>query len=466
MPDHGRNPSDPRTILDLEERVGAVSTRLAAAVRLLDDGTERRERRAGSRARILVVAADILPLDGAATTGAGLRAWGLGHGLRSRGHHVDFAMPRSVATACGYRGDDVLLYDEDGLDAFVDDIDPDVALFQHWPMAGYLREDHRAFVVIDFHGPLLLETQFREPGLVERLVDTKLRALARADYFVCAGMRQRYYYLAHLLLAGFDIRRSPIAVVPFSLSPDLPSRTAAPAAPTFVYGGVFLPWQDPARGLTVLVEELESAGRGELLMFGGEHPWMGLPSTERLGELRTSLDRSSLVRIHGRISRDQLLGHYASATVAWDLMPGNPERELAFTSRTVEYLWCGLPVIHSDYAELSDLIGAYDAGWTVAPDDEAAIRAVVRSILANPAAVEHKRTNAERLVRERLTWDVAIGPLDEYCSSPFSAPRSSSGPIATGTATLGDDAAAARGPRLVVRPARRALRRLGGARTS
>jgi glycosyltransferase involved in cell wall biosynthesis len=424
--------------------------------------------------RILVVTPDILPVEGCATTGAGLRAWGLGQGLRSRGHDVTFAMPKAVADSCGYRGREVGLYDEVELDAFVRDLDPDVVLFQHWPMVGLLSDAHRGFVVIDFHGPLLLETQFRDPAVVERLVDVKLRALARADFFVCAGERQRYYYLAHLLLAGFDLRRAPIAVVPFSLSPDQPARVDAGEDARFVYGGVFLPWQDPGSGLRILVDELERAGRGELHVFGGEHPWMNLALDERLGELRASLSRSRSVEVHPRVSRDELIESYTRASVAWDLMAPNAERELAFTSRTVEYLWCGLPVVHNDYAELSEPIAEYDAGWTVDPADDESIREIVRSIVADPAAAARKSANASRLVRERLSWDVTIDPLDAYCRAPRRAERTAPGPIAVGGSVV-DGLASIRGNeqlavelvafvdrarRVVPRTLRRALRRL------
>ena len=65
------------------------------------------------------------------------------------------------------------------------------------------------------------------------------------------------------------------------------------------------------------------------------------------------------------------------AHVAMDLMRRNPERELAFASRTVHYLWCGLPVIHSRILEVAALIEEYEAGWMVDPEDAAGIRAMV-----------------------------------------------------------------------------------------
>jgi hypothetical protein len=99
-------------------------------------------------------------------------------------------------------------------------------------------------------------------------------------------------------------------------------------------------------------------------------------------------------------------------------MARNPERELAFTTRTVEYLWCGLPVIYNDYAELSRYIKDYRAGWTVDPDDHDAIRAAVAEVFERPDLVCEYSHNAQRLVRERLSWDRTIGPLADFCRAP------------------------------------------------
>ncbi len=379
-------------------------------------------------AHVLVISPDILPLQGQSTTGAALRAWGLGQGLRSCGHNVEFAMSREVAEACKYTGTEVHLFEPETLDEFVLQLDPDILLFQHWPMLDALKKQPRGHIVVDFHGPLLLETHFREPKYVEQIVGIKLACLSRADYFTCAGTKQLYYYLAWLLVAGLDLHEFPISVIPFSLSPDLPDRSCWSTEPIFVYGGVFLPWQDPTLGLSVLTEELETARRGEIRFFGGKHPWMTLPS-ERFEKLQKQLTSSSHVRFYPPTPRDKLIEEYTTASVAWDVMSRNPEREMAFTSRTVEYLWCGLPVVYNNYAELAEYIAEYDAGWIVDPANVAQIRQVARDILNNPEEVRCKGKNAQKLIREKLTWNLTIGPLDAYCRQPFRSARWSDRPI-------------------------------------
>ena len=118
------------------------------------------------------------------------------------------------------------------------------------------------------------------------------------------------------------------------------------------------------------------------------------------------------------IPREQLIQEYCRAHVAIDIMQRNAERELAFTTRTVEYLWCGLPVIYNNYAELSDYINTYDAGWTLDPRDDGSLRELIDEILTCPELVTEKGQNAQKLVREKFTWDKTIGPLDEFCRNP------------------------------------------------
>jgi len=99
-------------------------------------------------------------------------------------------------------------------------------------------------------------------------------------------------------------------------------------------------------------------------------------------------------------------------------MARNPERELAFTTRTMVYLWCGVAVIYNNYSELSGYISRYEAGWVVSPEDKAGFKSIVSEILAWPEEVRRRGQNAQRLVREHFTWDKTIGPLSSFCHEP------------------------------------------------
>jgi hypothetical protein len=369
-------------------------------------------------ARILVISGDILPYPDFPTTGAGLRAWGIAKGLESRGHEVLLAMPRASVQKLTHVPKQIesLLYVHKELTSFIQQQHPDVVVLQHWLLANFLDDAPDIPLVIDLHGPLLLETQFQDNPVLEKLKREKIQAFHRADFFTCAGERQRYYFFPWLLLAGFDLRQPIIAAVPVSLSPKLPAHQSQ-GEMTFVYGGVFLPWQDPVLGLKTLVECLEKAHTGMLKFFGGKHPVVAVP-TGGFEMLIKHLHQSSRVQIQQTIPRDRLIQEYCHSHVAIDIMQRNAERELAFTTRTVEYLWCGLPVIYNHYSELSEYIQAYEAGWTLDPKDKEGIRQVINRILDSPELVEERSHNAQRLVRERFTWDKTIAPLDAFCRNP------------------------------------------------
>ena len=379
---------------------------------------------------MLVVANDGLPYPGCPVSGSGLRAWGLGQGLASRGHDVQFAMPESAAGPGLPDGaDGPLLYADAGLTDVIEDARPDVVVFQHW-IRVLATEKLDVPVALDLHGPLLIEAAFqrRADADMSELARVKTEAFQRADFVSCAGEKQRQYFLPWLILAGGDPTTESIAVVPVSLAPDAPEHVWDADETSFVYGGMFLPWQDPTLGLETLVSVLDAEGRGRLDFFGAPHPQFEM-ALGVFDQLEARLRRSDRVDVRGLRPRDELIEHYRRSSVALDVMSRNNERELAFTTRTVEYLWCGLPVVYHDYGELSPMIGEYEAGWIVAPDDAAVLEKTFRSILHDPDEVRRRGQNAQRLARERLNWERAIDPLDAFCREPTRPARRDSGPL-------------------------------------
>ncbi len=297
----------------------------------------------------------------------------------------------------------------------------EVAVVCNWPVAANI---HNCPVpmILDQHGPHLLERQYQAAfrGFADNARAKRL-ALSKADYFSCAGDLQRLYFLPWLMEAGFQLDDGRVCSIPVSLSPTLPLHEFADEM-TLVYGGVFLPWQDPRNGLREVLAQLQQRECGRLQFFGGKHPVYPV-DTGLFEELRTQLESHPRVQVQPMVAHSDLIEAYRHAHVAVDLMARNPERELAFTTRTVEYLWCGLPVIYNDYAELSHYIREYRAGWTIDPNDREAIRAAVTEVFERPDLVREYSRNAQRLVRERLTWERTLGPLDAMCRAPTRRPR-------------------------------------------
>lgn len=383
--------------------------------------------------RILVITTEPLPFDGGLTTGAGLRAWGLAQGLKSQGFDVVIATPlegeqaeRQHARIGDMADAEVRFFHRSELGTVVDAVRPDVVVMQHWGLM-YALPEVTCPLVIDLAGPHLLERRYWGNPDAERDLQEKLAALRRADFVVCSGEFQRHYFYPYLMQAGFDIRNCPVPVIPFSVPVTGPARKSAAGGEqeretTFVYGGAFLAWQNPEMPLRWLLEEMTAAETGRLLFYGGSHPSMDA-SGGRFLELYQTLKDHPLVEMRGWKPFDVLVQEYADeGDVALDLMERNPERELAYTTRTMVYLHCGLPVIYNDYSEVSGVIAEGGCGWTLPPDDEVQFRTLVRALLTNRDCLPALRERA-RAVAQEQNWEKTIAPLAEFCRSPVKRTR-------------------------------------------
>lgn len=375
------------------------------------------------RKRVLIVTCEMLPLPGAEVRGGGLRVWGLGEGLKAHGHEVRYSLPREAVPPDFTLPDDLaeLLHEPENLNEIILAAMPDVVIVEQWGLASYL-DELRIPLAIDLHGPLSLENAFKQGGdfLADAL--TKIDALARADLLICPGEYQRQYFLTWFLMAGASPHDAPIALVPVALGKDLPERRPSSGL-KFVFGGVTWPWIDPFPGLETLAKRVAAEPTAMLDLYVGapivdyRHPLYAINKDiyRDYGERLRGLER---VNIHPFVPRDELLNIYTESSVAFDLYQRNVERQLAFTTRTVEYLWCGLPVIYGDYGELAAPIREYDAGWVLDPTDKKALSRALDEIFTDPSLVANKSDNARKLAAERFTWEKATAPLAKFVAKP------------------------------------------------
>lgn len=391
----------------------------------MDESDEiRRERMRAMR--VLLYCSDLLPYPGLPTSGGGLRCWQLLESLTRLGHEVIVSMPlftylgrrfASRVTAAA-RAD---AWDLTNQDALIDRHRPQAVLFSSSWMVDRLTRSHDCLMLYDLHGPQLLEQQYKQERNVHVNAQVKIEKFAKAHFVTCAGEWQRHYFYPYLLLAGHDVEflERFFQVVPIACHPELPEHTAPPDTVEIVAGGGFFPWQDPSAGLLALGEVLRGLPKvsARARIFGGSHGITGADD-DAIARIRAALAEVPNIEFHDFQPRETLLGIYKSSSLALDLHKRNPERELAFTTRTVEYLWCGLPVIYPPHGELSQFIRDYDAGWIVDPDDRAGIVRQLRDIIQQPQFIIDKSRNARKLVEERLTYDKAITPLARFLANP------------------------------------------------
>jgi len=384
--------------------------------------------------RILVFCSDVLPLKGMATSGGGLRSWQIVQGLAAHGLEVVYSMPETCYLSRTFREHIPQearenLWTSRNQDEVIQKVKPDVIILTK-PALKSWHKKYDIPLVIDFHGPDLIEAEqmFKgfEPSIRVQRSIAKLRTVAEADFFTCAGNRQRHYFMAFLILAGVALEDLDIHVMPVAMSGELPQHRTDLEDRFIIFAGGFYPWLNPMPALLDLADCLGRLGGLTLQIFGGIHGTN--PEEKRVFDLfKEKMERNPHVTFHGTVSRDELMTWYQRACAAFEIMPWNAERELAFTTRTVEFLWAGLPVIYNDYAELSELIGQYEAGWLVPPGNVPALEKVVKLVAEDSAALQRASENAQRLVREKLTYDKVIGPLATFCQHPRRRERAQDG---------------------------------------
>ena len=382
---------------------------------------------------VLVLANSVVPLPGLPTNGGGLRAWTLARGLESAGHAVTLLFPRHSLDEqlVGIAPDDraaalphTFLWE--AINETIARVTPDVVVASSWILAGQIH-DCPAPLVVDLAGPLLLEFLAQDPAKGAALAHLKTAALAGADYVTCAGERQRPYFAPWLLLGGFTPEDcgARLGVVPISCDPMQEEHAPPNAEPRFLFAGMTYAWQDPLRALRATLAAIERHGRGRLVIHADFHP-VHSQGAAWFAELRALVADHPHVTLGGVLPYDELRAAYREADLALDLYARTLERELAFNTRTVDFLHAGLPPLYADYTELSPIIRDYNAGFVVPPDDDAAIAAALDTVFTDPARLAARGRAAQRLARERLAWDRTIAPLAAFCAAPT---RRQSGPL-------------------------------------
>ena len=309
----------------------------------------------------------------------------------------------------GSAGNPLAFTDTHELHDVVRYVDPDVVLVEA-PEEVRRLPPGTFRIVLDLFAPRMLEQQFQE-GTDERESVRVLDALQLADALVFSNERQKYYHLPLLALAGIDCTETAGIVVPIAGPTEQPS-FAKPKAPVFVAGGVFWPWADLGPGLAGLHSCLKDAGEGTIHLYGGEY---GIRSdTLSYADPRDSLPKKSKhLKFKGMVPIDTLWKQYSKASVAFDLMTPNPEREINLSFRQVDYLRCGLPIITSPRQVIADQLLEYGAGWCVEPGDKKGLAKLIKDLLAHPEKIAKASSAAQKLASDRFTWEHATEALDD-----------------------------------------------------
>jgi glycosyltransferase involved in cell wall biosynthesis len=149
----------------------------------------------------------------------------------------------------------------------------------------------------------------------------------------------------------------------------------------FLYQGGFV----PSRGVNLLIDVFSTLPSDHHLIF------MGYGELE--GVIQEAVSDNSNIHFMPAVHPDELLSYTADADVGLALIENAClSYYLSLPNKLFEYAACGVPVLVSNFPEMSSFIDSYDCGWKVDPNANA-LRELIIDVL--PTEIEKKRINAQ-----------------------------------------------------------------------
>ncbi len=303
-------------------------------------------------------------------------------------------------------------------------------------------------LVVDLYDPFLLEDLQRKAhlDLLERWTSygNYLQALRlgiqAGDFFICAGEKQRDYWLGMLSALGrvnpYTYQDDPtlrrlIAVVPFGLPAEPPHHTHAvlkgvhpairPSDKVILWGGGIWDWFDAPTLIRAMPQILDRRDDVRLFFMGVRRANQNVAQTEAV-EQAVALSRAvglygSHILFNDWVPYDQRQNYLLESDVGVSLHLDYVETRFAFRTRLLDYLWAGLPVVATTGDTMGEVLAAHGLASLVAPGDVEGVAQKVLNILADPNWRRECRNRASQ-VAAAYRWDVVAQPLVDFCAAP------------------------------------------------
>lgn len=307
----------------------------------------------------------------------------------------------------------------------------------------------RAALVVDLYDPIFLETlaQF-EPGSRESAdlhnfhLAQLIESVVRADFMMCASIRQRDLWLGFLAAlnrvnpATFAADRSLnslLKIVPFGLSREKPTYSGPgmqglagiePEDRVVLWNGGVWEWFSPEPLIRAIGRLAETEPRLKLVFMGVKNPDSKLPESRVLKESRrlvAELGLEDRVIFNDWVAYDDRAGFLLQAEAGACLYPQGLETDYSFRTRLLDLIWAGRPILCSGGDELGRLIEAHGLGLTVPDHEVETLTRALAKILELRATSPEFDQRAAR-VAEELQWEKVAEPLVEFCQNPTPAP--------------------------------------------
>jgi glycosyltransferase involved in cell wall biosynthesis len=99
------------------------------------------------------------------------------------------------------------------------------------------------------------------------------------------------------------------------------------------------------------------------------------------------------------------------------------------TLKLFEYMWCGIPLVSSDFPNLRKIIEAAQCGICIDPCNAERVAAAIMDLLDQPKLRQQMGANGRNTVLQAYNWPAASGVLSQVYKNVLSGNRSSVEPL-------------------------------------
>jgi GT2 family glycosyltransferase/glycosyltransferase involved in cell wall biosynthesis len=326
----------------------------------------------------------------------------------------------------------------------------DVIVFQGDLMQKYpiLRTTAKP-VVVDMYDPFHLEQleqakdlgESRRRDVVQTATAVLNEQLVRGDFFLCASVKQRDFWLGQMAALGRlnpavydqdETLGSLIAVVPFGVEeqPPVPTRRAVKGVlpgigeddKVILWGGGIYNWFDPLTLIRAMALVRDRVPAARLLFMGVKHPNPAVPEMRMAAEARRLAEELGLlgetvIFNHDWVPYDDRQNFLLESDIGVSTHLDHVETAFSFRTRILDYIWASLPVVCTQGDALAAVVEQHELGQTVAAGDVDGLADVLVSLLTDEERTARYRGNLAQIVPE-YQWSTVLEPLLAYCRAP------------------------------------------------
>jgi glycosyltransferase involved in cell wall biosynthesis len=400
--------------------------------------------------KVLVISPDTIPVGKNLAAGPGIRSFEIARALHRKGHEITIAVPKIYYNNEEIEEFNIIdwnIWDKINLGEICNDQDC-VIVPQGLGLAEFpslylksVREDLPT--IIDAYDPNLIEginsliySEKENLLLFSNHLSALVPLLKRADFFICATERQKYYYIGILNVLGkinpLTYNKKMVDIVPFGVPEEGPIHDRNVLKGKIVdeddlvilwTGGIY-PWFDAITLVKAMENVVNEVKNAKLIFMGGKHPRMHAPpesyyKTQKLVK-KSGLLNKNIFFIDQWVPWSEMQNYFLEADLAVNTHPVHLETELSFRTRVINYIWGGLPIITTGGDEISELVKKYGCGEIVKPENPDELAGIMVELLSDEKKRKRMSENAKKLAKE-ITWSSAIKPLDEFCRNPHIA---------------------------------------------